>query len=210
MIKIVLADDHRIVREGIRLMLADEPDIEIVGEAENGHELLDLLGGEEADVVLLDVRMPGMSGLEALERLSEVAPGVRVVILSMHEEPTYVRRAVELGASGYLLKNTDRNELIKALQLVAGGSAYIQGTITGPLMQELREPSSRSGVLQLSTRDRDVLQLVAQGLTNKQIADEIKVSEATVRTYLKSIYALLQVNSRSEAVAVALREGIIE
>lgn len=210
MIQVVLADDHRIVREGIRLMLADEPDIEIVGEAENGHELLDLLREVPADVVLLDVRMPGMSGLEALERLETIAPDVRVVILSMHEEPTYVRRAVELGASGYLLKNTDRDELIKAVRLVAGGSAYIQGTITGPLMQELREPSGRSGVLQLSSRDRSVLKFVAQGLTNRQIAHEIKVSEATVRTYLKAIYGLLHVNSRSEAVAVALREGIIE
>ena len=116
--RVVIADDHRIVREGLRFMLSDHPDVEIVAEAANGEELLETLATVKADIVLLDLRMPGITGLEALDRISVDHPRTKVIILSMHDDPGYVRRAVELGASGYLLKNTGRDELLRALKAV--------------------------------------------------------------------------------------------
>ncbi len=206
--KVIIADDHRIVREGLRWMLADRDDIEIVGEAANGRELLDLVTETDADICLLDVRMPEMGGLEALERLREVAPGLRVIILTMHDQPAYLRRAIELGAAGYVLKNTGREELVKALEVVARGDAYLQGELARPLVSELVE--DEGGRRLLDERERQVLQLVARGLDNRAIGEEIGTSEATVKNVLGSVFEALGVKTRAEAVAVGLRLGIIE
>lgn len=207
--RIIIADDHRVVRDGLRWMFSDHPDIEVVGEAEDGKELLELVAATPADMVLLDVRMPEVSGLEALEALRDVAPDLKVIVLSMHDEPAYVRRAVELGASGYLLKSAGRDEIIRALQHVAEGRAYIQGEITGPLIEEVAG-RKHAGALDLSPRERQVLALIAEGKENKQIARALELSEATVKTYLKSVFEKLEVRTRAEAVAVALREGLID
>jgi len=207
-VKVIIADDHRIVREGLRWMLADRDDIEIVGEAENGRELLELVTETEADICLLDVRMPEMGGLEALERLREVAPGLRVIILTMHDQPAYLRRAIELGASGYVLKNTGRDELMRALEVVARGDAYLQGELTRPLVSEL--VGDDEGRRLLDERERRVLQLVARGLDNRAIGEEIGMSEATVKNVLGSVFDALGAKTRAEAVAVGLRLGIIE
>lgn len=206
----VIADDHRIVREGLAFMLSDADDVEIVGEASNGAELLELLETTPVDVVLLDVRMPGMSGLEALERIAEKASGVKVVVLSMHDEPAYVARAVELGASGYLLKNTGREELLRALRLIAEGKAYIQGELAGTLVDRAAGRCEGVEPVGLSRRETEVLRLIALGYENKQVATELGISEATVKTHLRSIFTTLGVRSRAEAVAVALRMGLIE
>ncbi len=205
--RIVIADDHRIVREGLRFLLSERPDIEIVGEAENGRELLELLTTTDVDVVVLDVRMPEMTGLDALARLKELEPEVRVIVLSMHDEPAYVRRAIELGAAGYLLKNTGREEFIKALELVAGGKAYVQGDVSGTLIEQVTDPEAAQP--RLSGREREILQLISEGLENKQIARRLDVSEATVKSHVKGIFSRLDVRSRAEAVAVGLRLGII-
>lgn len=206
--RIIVADDHKVVREGIRWMLEDEPDVEIVGEADSGRALLELVTTLEADIVLLDVRMPGMTGLEALGLLQKSHPEVRVIILSMHDEPAYVRRAIELGAAGYLLKSTDREELVSALNEVAAGGAYIQRTVAGTLMDTLAGRKRADATL--SDRERQILELVATGYENKQISAELGISEATVKTHLKSVFARLDVASRAEAVAVGLRLGLIE
>ncbi len=206
--KVIIADDHRIVREGLRWMLVDRDDIEIVGEAANGRELLDLVTETDADICLLDVRMPEMGGLEALERLQEVAPGLRVIILTMHDQPAYLRRTIELGAAGYVLKNTGREELVKALEVVARGDAYLQGELARPLVSELVE--DEEGRRLLDERERRVLQLVARGLDNRAIGEEIGTSEATVKNVLGSVFEALGVKTRAEAVAVGLRLGIIE
>jgi len=208
--RVVIADDHRIVREGLRFMLSDHPDVEIVAEAENGEDLLEMLATVKADVVLLDLRMPGITGLEALDRISVDHPRTKVIILSMHDDPGYVRRAVELGASGYLLKNTGRDELLRALKAVREGGAYIQGEIMGPLLSAFTHGSEEQDTPSLSPRESQVLQLVADGCENKQIAKDLGVSEATVKTYLKNVFARLGVRSRAEAVAVGLRIGIID
>lgn len=205
--RVVIADDHRIVRDGIRWMLSEDASIEIAGEAESGEALLELLSDTPVDIVLLDVRMPGMSGLEALERIRPEFPQVRVIVLSMHDQPAYVRRAIELGASGYLLKNTGRDELVRALETVSDGGTYLQGDVVAPLITDV---AANTSALRLSPREREVLQLVAHGLENKQIAVELNISEATVKTYLRGIFERFDASSRAEAVAVGLREGIIE
>lgn len=205
--KVVVVDDHRIVRDGIRWMLSDAGSIEIAGDAESGDALLELLADSPVDVVLLDVRMPGKSGLETLEAIRRDFPQVRVIMLSMHDQPAYVRRAIELGASGYLLKNTGRDELIRALDTVAEGGTYLQGEVVAPLIASTDPATSTP---HLSPRERQVLQLVAHGYENKQIATELDIAEATVKTYLRGIFVRLGASSRAEAVAVALREGIIE
>jgi DNA-binding NarL/FixJ family response regulator len=206
--RIVLADDHRMVREGLAFMLSDEDDIDLVGEAGSGEELLELLAAQPVDVVLLDVRMPGMSGFDVLEKVSSDMPQIRVLMLSMHDQPSYVRRAVELGAAGYLLKNTGREELLRAIRAVADGGVYLQGELMEPLVADLSGTGGSPG--HLSPRERQVLQLVANGYENKQVASELALSEATVKSYLRGIFERLEVASRAEAVAVGLRLGVIE
>lgn len=191
-------------------MLSDIEDIEIVGEAEDGESLLRLVEEVEADVVLLDVRMPGMGGLEALPDLRSAHPEVKVVILSMHDEPAYVTKAVELGANAYLLKNTDRDELLRAIHLVVEGKAYIQAELTSTLVARLAGDSDQIDQPAMSPRVSEVLRLLALGYENKQIATELEIAEATVKTYLRTLYETLDVRNRAEAVAVALRLGLID
>ena len=206
--RLVIADDHRVVRDGIRYMLADADGIEIAGEASTGEELIELLETDPVDVVLLDVRMPGMNGFEVLERLQEDLSQVRVLMLSMHDAPGYVRRAIELGAAGYLLKSASRDEVLAAIDAVIEGGAYVQGELVQPLVNEM---SGQSGPgTSLSPRERQVLQLVADGFENKQIVTELNLSEGTVKTYLRGIFLKLDVASRAEAVAVGLRRGLID
>ena len=204
--KVVIADDHEVVREGLRWMLSTEPEVEIVAEVGNGVELVDLLKeGHEVDIVLLDLRMPDMTGFDVLEALPDVAPDVRAVILSMHDEPAFVRRAFELGARGYLLKNTDRSELVDALRRVQQGRQYVNGDAGTALI-----PNDSAAGTSLAPREIEVLRLIADGLENKQVARRLGLSEATVKSYLKSAFCRLEVTSRAEAVAVALRSGIID
>jgi DNA-binding NarL/FixJ family response regulator len=160
------------------------------------------------DVVLLDVRMPGMSGFEVLERIGRDMPQVRVLMLSMHDQPGYVRRAVELGAAGYLLKSSGREELLRAIRTVADGGVYLQGELMEPLVADVTGTSGPPG--RISPRERQVLQLIANGYENKQVATELGLSEATVKSYLRGIFERLEVTSRAEAVAVGLRLGVIE
>lgn len=208
--RVVLADDHRVVREGLRWMLDQHDDIEVVGEASDGEELLQVLTGVDADVVLLDLRMPGLGGFETLERLGARFPSVRVVVLTMHDEPGYVRRAIELGAAGYLIKNTGQDQLVQALSAVMEGHAYLQGEITRSFLDDVAGRGTPGLASSLSPREVEVLQAVADGLENKQIARRLGVSEATVKTYLKSIFSTLGVTGRAEAAAMGLRLGIIE
>ncbi len=206
--KVAITDDHRVVREGLRYMLGDATGIEVVGEADSGEEILALVASEPVDVVLLDVRMPGMGGLDVLERLTATAPQVRVLMLSMHDQLAYVRRAIELGAAGYVLKSAGRDELLTALRVAAEGGTYLPSELMEPLVAGMTGGVRSSG--RLSPRERQVLQLVADGYENKQVATELEISEATVKTYLRGVFDRLDVSSRAEAVAVGLRLGVIE
>jgi DNA-binding NarL/FixJ family response regulator len=207
--KVIIADDHRIVREGIATLLASEVGIELVGEASSGDQLLELLETTEVDVVLLDMRMPDKGGLEVLEELRGREGVPRFIVLSMHDDTSYVKRAIELGASAYLLKSVGKDELIRALGVVAGGGSYIQGEIAAPLIARMVDPSGAGPVGELSPREVDTLGMLADGLDNRAIAERIGLSEAAVKAQLRAIYSRLDVTRRSEAVAVALRLGII-
>ncbi len=207
--KVIIADDHRIVREGIATLLASESGIELVGEASTGDQLLELLETTEVDVVLLDMRMPDKGGLEVLEELRDRERVPRFIVLSMHDDTSYVKRAIELGASAYLLKSVGKDELIRALGVVAGGGSYIQGEIAAPLIARMVDPSDAGPVGELSPREVDTLGMLAEGLDNRAIAERIGLSEAAVKAQLRTIYSRLDVTRRSEAVAVALRLGII-
>lgn len=206
--RIAVADDHKIVREGIAWLLSEQEDLEIVGEAEDGEALLALLAETLVDVVLLDVRMPGIGGLETLRRITAEHPGVRVIMLSMHDDVAYVRRAVELGAAGYLLKRTGSEELARALRAVEEGNAYIQGELSGRLIAGLT--SDERATTKLSPRELEVLALIADGMENKQIARELGISEATVKTHVRGAFERLGARSRAEAVATGLRLGLID
>ena len=204
--RIVIADDHRIVREGLMFMLSDEPGVEIVGEAGSALELLALLNDVYVDVVLLDVRMPEMTGLEALDQIGRLHPDVRVVMLTMHDDASFVRRAIQGGAAGYLLKSAGKDELVRALETVAGGQAYMQSEVTGSLFEQIAGGNREVG---LDERQRQVLKLAANGLGNREIAAELGLSEATVKADLKGIFEALGAESRAEAVAIGLRRGHI-
>jgi NarL family two-component system response regulator YdfI len=206
---VIIADDHRIVRDGLRMILSHDPEIEIVEEVEDGEHLLAVLEEVEADVVLLDIRMPGLSGLETLESLRERQHAIRVVILTMYDDPVYVRRAVELGADGYLLKSVDREELKRALRAVDSGQSYIQGELTGPLIASIAEPRSAGPISDVDAEGKLMLELLAEGLDNQQLAERLDLSEPAVKAKLRRIYRTLGVKRRSEAVAVALRLGLI-
>jgi len=207
--KIVIADDHRIVREGLRLILAHDESISIVAEVSDGVELLRVLESAEVDVVLLDVRMPNCSGLEALERLRLIQTAVRIIILSMYDDPAHVRRAIELGAAGYLLKSVSRDELLSALHIVAAGGSYIQGDLTGPLVSRMVSGPSNRLAADIDVEGRRLLELLVAGHDNRAIAAELSVSEAAVKGRLHRLYATLGVSRRSDAVAAALRMGLV-
>ncbi|MEA1903434.1 MAG: response regulator transcription factor [Actinomycetota bacterium] len=207
--RVFLADDHRIVREGIRTLLASEANVEIVGEASSGDQLLESLATTDVDVILLDLRMPGLSGLDVLQEMQQGETDTRVIVLSMHDDPSFVKRAIELGASGYLLKSVGKEELLRALDIVAGGGSYVQGEITAPLIAHIVEPSKAVSVSNLSSRDIKMLEMLAQGLDNRAMAKLLEMSEASVKAQLRTVYSRLEVTRRSEAVAVALRLGII-
>ncbi len=204
--RLVIADDHGIVREGIRWMLSDVDDIEIVAEVGSGEELVAALGDARPDVALVDVRMPGMGGLAALERIRDRHPEVRVIVLTMHDQPAYVRKAISLGAAGYVLKNAGRQGLLAALGVVADGGTYFPGEVVAALAATGPVPD---GGPSLSPRETEVLQLIADGMENKQIATELGLSEATVKGYLRNVFDRLGASSRAEAVATALRHGMI-
>lgn len=207
--KVIIADDHQVVRDGLRWMLTTEPNVEIVAEVESGTELLRAVEtGVDADVVLLDLRMPDESGFDVLEALPEVAPEVRAIVLSMHDEPSFVRRAIELGAAGYLLKNVDRRELVRAMERAVDGNGYIQGEVSSSVVRGLAGNGNLGAAL--TPREVEIVQLIANGGENKQIARRMDLSEATVKSYLKNAFARLEVSSRAEAVAVALRLGLID
>jgi DNA-binding NarL/FixJ family response regulator len=206
--KILIVDDHKVVRDGIRYMLLDAPDIEIVGGAGSAEDMFQIIDDDPVDVILLDIRMDGMTGLDALERIAADFPQIRVLMLSMHDQPGYVRRAIELGAAGYLLKSAERDEILAAITAVSEGETYIQGPLMEPLLAAVTGSPRQTG--RLSPREQQVLQQIADGSENKQIARELGRSEATVKTYIRGVFERLGVSSRAEAVAVGLRIGVIE
>lgn len=202
---VLIVDDHPVVRTGIRGMLDGQPDFEVVGEAVNGEEAADLAGRLNPDVVLMDLRMPGVDGVSATARIRKEHPGTRVLVLTTSDSGADILRAVEAGATGYVLKDAPREELYKAIRAAAEGKPLLSPDIAAHLVERVRWPSEES----LSGRELEVLELVARGKGNKEIARTLWISEATVKSHLLHVYEKLGAADRASAVASAMQRGIL-
>ncbi|MFI1368461.1 response regulator [Streptomyces griseochromogenes] len=207
MIRIVLADDHPVVREGLRAMLSAEPDLEVVGDASNGPRAEALAAELRPDIVLMDLRMPGGGGVDSIQRMSAAGLPSRVIVLTTYETDRDILRAVEAGAAGYLLKDMPRRELADAVRAAARGETVLAPSVATRLVDQLR---TRPELPRLSARETAVLRLVADGCTNAEIGRRLFIGESTVKTHLLRIFAKLGVDDRTAAVTNALRHGLLE
>lgn len=216
-IRLVLADDHAVVRSGTRELLEQEPDLKIVGEASNGEEAVRMAQELQPDVIVMDVRMPKMSGVEATRRIKAQSPGVKVLVLTAHDDDEYVFALLQAGANGYLLKTAEIEELVRAIRMVSAGQSALAPEVTGKVVAQFTSGKSLPEVLNekqevydgLTERELGILELVGKGLSNKQIGKELFISDRTVQAHLSNIFAKLGVNSRTEAVMHAVRKGWI-
>ncbi|MEW6555557.1 MAG: response regulator transcription factor [Actinomycetota bacterium] len=203
-------DDHKLVREGLVSMLSLQRDIEVVGQASSGEEAVTQSKSLEPDLILMDVSMPGMNGIVATRMIRERDPEVKVIMLTMMDQETYVYEAIKAGATGYLLKNTDLDELTRAIHAVSRGEASLHSQAQAQLIREYALMARQNrDTFGLSKRELEVLQLLADGYTNKDIAGKLFISTQTVKTHIGHIFEKLGVKDRTEAVASALRSGMI-
>jgi DNA-binding NarL/FixJ family response regulator len=213
-IRVVIADDQDLVREGLRMMLEAEPDIEVAGEAGNGVEALDAARSHDPDVLLMDIRMPELDGIEATARLVGSKARTRILVLTTFDLDEYVYRAMKAGASGFLLKDANREQLAQAVRTVAGGDALLAPQITRRLIEDYcRHPppgvDQPAAADELSPRELEVLRLVARGMANAEIAGELFLSEATVKSHVARILSKLGLRDRVQAVVLAYETGIV-
>lgn len=204
-IRLLIVDDHPVVRDGLRGMFAGNPQFEVLGEAANGDEGVTLVEALRPDVVLMDLRMPGMDGVTAIRRLAERGSAARVLVLTTYDTDADVLPAIQAGATGYLLKDSPREELFRAVRAAARGESVLSPAVATRLMGQLRTPAQEP----LSQRELEVLTLVARGSANRDAARALFISEATVKTHLLHIYAKLGVNDRAAAVAAAFERGLL-
>jgi len=209
-IRVVIVDDHALVRSGLRLLLEAEEDVTVEDEGGNAEEAIRLARLHKPDVVLLDVVMPGQSGLDAVPAILEAAPKASVLVLSMQDDPSYVRQAFAAGASGYLLKEAADNELVAALREVAGGGRYVHPTLGARLAATEVDAEARAAADPLSDREREVLRLLALGHTNQEIAKMLYISVRTAETHRAHIMQKLRLATRAELVRYALHQGLLE
>lgn len=215
MIKVLLADDEAMVRAGVRAILAAAPDIEVVVEAADGREALELAGAHRPDVAVLDIRMPVLDGLGAAAELRRVVPGVGVVMLTTFSEDEYITRALDSGASGFLLKSGDPYELMAAVRAVHGGAAYLSPQIAHRVIQQLsggrlsRQAAAKERIAALTPREREVLALVGAGLSNAEIGKRLFLVEGTVKAYVSAALSRLDVKNRVQAAVLAYEAGLV-
>jgi NarL family two-component system response regulator LiaR len=208
-IRILVTDDHIVVRQGIRALLATEPDIEVVGEAENGREAVAEAERLQPDVILMDLVMPEMDGIEAIRRITAQQPEARILVLTSFAADDKVFPAIKAGALGYLLKDSGPEELVSAIHQVYRGESSLHPAVARKLLQELSHPPKQPPTPEpLTEREMEVLKLVAQGQSNQEIAEELVISEATARTHVSNILRKLHLASRTQAALYALREGL--
>jgi DNA-binding NarL/FixJ family response regulator len=205
MIKLLIVDDHPVVRDGLRGMFAGDPRFEVLGEAGNGHEALAVARAVQPDVILMDLRMPGMDGVTTIKTLKEQGFTARVLVLTTYDTDSDVLPAIRAGATGYLLKDTPREELFRAVSAAHRGESVLSPSVAGRLMGELRTPAQDT----LSQRELEVLTLISQGCSNRETARKLFISEATVKTHLLHVYAKLGVRDRAAAVATAFEQGLL-
>jgi len=208
-IRILLADDHKLVRQGFRMILLAQPDMDVVGETGNGREAVELARSLKPDVVIMDVTMPELNGIEATRRIHENSPNIRVLALSVHRDSVYVREIVRAGAEGYLLKESADTDLLAAVRSVAEGNSYLSPEVSGAILKDYRKHATNPLDL-LTTREREVLQLIAEGKTNKDIASSLNLSVYTVDGHRTRIMDKLNLHSVGELVRFAVRNGLVD
>ncbi|MEH2944522.1 response regulator transcription factor [Lachnospiraceae bacterium KK002] len=209
--KIVIVDDHSIVREGLKQLLELDGDVEVIGEASDGIECLSLLEKTVPQVLLLDINMPKMNGLEVLEKLKENNVNVKVVILTVHNEIEFLLKAVEIGIDGYLLKESDSSELKKAIFHVIEGETYIQPSMIPLLNSKMVERNvDKEKIALLTRREMEVLKLLSVGLYNKEIGEKLSISERTVKNHISSIFKKIEVTDRTQAAVFSIRNKLID
>lgn len=213
-IRVVLADDHAVLREGLRALIEREPDLRVVGEAGSGGALLTLLAGTPADIVVLDLSMPGgVSGAQAAEAIATAHPQVRIVVLTMHEDPYYLQELFRVGVRGFLLKKSGPDELVRAIRAAFRGEYHVDATLGGLAVSALLSPPVRlaAGRLDILTpRERDVCRMLALGHTNSEVGQRLAISERTVETHRTNIMHKLEIKTRAELVRFALDHGLLD
>jgi DNA-binding NarL/FixJ family response regulator len=213
-IKILIADDHAVLRSGLRLLLNAQPDFEVVGEASTGEETVERAMSLQPDVLLLDIAMPDLNGLEAARRIRQQAPDLRIIVLTMYDDEAYLRQFLEMGAAGYVLKKAADTELAAAIRAVHRGESFVYPSLMGRLIDSyLKQPSLPTTTEDndgLSPREVDVLRLVALGYTNQQIADELCIGVSTVETHRTRIMEKLGLRGRAQLVRYALARGLVK
>ena len=212
-IRVLVADDQSMVRAGFRLLLSGEDGIEVVAEDENGLEAVDKAARFQPSVVLMDIRMPELDGLEATRRILAADPGARVLILTTFDLDEYIYEALQAGASGFVLKDDPPEQLIAAIRTVAAGDALLSPAVTRRVIQQftrIPRAAQPSGLEQLTGRERDVLRLVAQGLSNAEIGEQLYIGETTVKTHVTHVLQKLQLRDRVQAVVLAYQTGLLE
>jgi DNA-binding NarL/FixJ family response regulator len=207
-VKVMIVDDHALVREGMTMLLNEETDIEVVGEARNGSEALVLIGRLRPEVVLMDLAMPGMDGIEATEKIRQKYPTVQVLVLTSFSEDHRVPDAIQAGAIGYLLKDILKVDLLKAIRSAVLGQPTLHPEAQRKLMEQVVAPAAPNLLEGLTNREMDVLQLIVQGYSNKEIGAELQLTEGTIKGYVSTILGKLNVADRTQAALYAVRHGI--
>ncbi len=209
--KVIICDDQAIIRDGLELLLKLEKDVEVVGMAQDGAEVVELVNSKTPDLILMDLKMPGMNGVEATRQIRTRHPEIKVLVLTTYDDDEWVFDAIRAGASGYLLKDTPREKLIEAIQGTVAGDSFVDPAVTGKLLAQVASKQEQPASIitsQLTDRDTDVLRLIARGLSNAEIAGKLHLSEGTIRNHVSAIFAKLGLTDRTQAAVLAIRHGI--
>jgi DNA-binding NarL/FixJ family response regulator len=211
MLRVIICDDQAIVRDGLEMLLNLEQDIEVIGLAQDGNEAMELAADRSPDLVLMDLKMPGMNGVEATRRIRTRHPGIKVLVLTTYDDDEWIFDAIRAGASGYLLKDTPREKLIEAIRGTVAGKSYVDPVVAGKLLEQMTGEQVRPAAMiteKLTEREIDVLRLIARGLTNAEIAEKLHLSEGTIRNHISAIFSKLDVSDRTQAAILAIRHGL--
>jgi two-component system, NarL family, response regulator LiaR len=209
--RVIICDDQSIVRDGLKMLLKLEPDIQVIGTVEDGEVAVEAVKREKPDLVLMDLKMPGLNGVEATRQIRAKYPEVKVLVLTTYDDDEWVFDAIQAGASGYLLKDTPREELIKAIRGTIAGKTYIDPLIAGKVLEQVSSRQTQPASMitgKLTDREIEILSLIAKGLSNTDIADRLFLSEGTVRNHVSSILSKLNVSDRTQAAVIAIQHGL--